>query len=120
MAFFSLLSKTQATGVRKLGVTQELLSLVTGLAHYLKLLIRICLQGALKVEVETQNSDALNQFLDDIGDMEPPREDDKSLEAAAGMSGLAVATSDQCSHCQYVSLRMSLPVVVIGDGILLA
>jgi ribosomal protein L37E len=100
VAFFSLLSKTQETGVRKLGVTQELLSLVTGLAHYLKLLIRICLQGALKVEVETQNSDALNQFLDDIGDMEPAREDDKSLEAAANMSGLAAATSDQCSHCQ--------------------
>lgn len=49
VAFFSLLSKTQDTGVRKLGVTQELLSLVTGLAHYLKLLIRIGLQGALKL-----------------------------------------------------------------------
>lgn len=35
--------------MRKLGVTQELLSLVTGLAHYLKLLIRISLQGALKL-----------------------------------------------------------------------
>jgi hypothetical protein len=49
VAFFSLLSKTQETGVRKLGVTQELLSLVTGLAHYLKLLIRITLQGALRL-----------------------------------------------------------------------
>ena len=49
VAFFSLLSKTQETGVRKLGVTQELLSLVTGLAHYLKLLIRISLQGALRL-----------------------------------------------------------------------
>ena len=37
VAFFTLLTKTQETGVRKLGVTQELLSLVTGLAHYLKL-----------------------------------------------------------------------------------
>jgi ribosomal protein L37E len=100
VAFFTLLSKTQETGVRKLGITQELLSLVTGLAHYLKLLIRICLQGALKVEVESQNPDVLNQFLDDIGDMEPLREDEKSLEAAAGLSELAAATSDQCSHCQ--------------------
>lgn len=49
VAFFTLLSKTQETGVRKLGITQELLSLVTGLAHYLKLLIRISLQGALKL-----------------------------------------------------------------------
>lgn len=49
VAFFSLLSKTQETGVRKLGVTQELLSLVTGLAHYLKLLIRITLQGSLRL-----------------------------------------------------------------------
>ena len=49
VAFFTLLSKTQETGVRKLGVTQELLSLVTGLAHYLKLLLRITLQGALKL-----------------------------------------------------------------------
>src|SRR5690606_916249 len=55
VSFFSLLSKTQETGVRKLGVTQELLSLVTGLAHYLKLLIRISLQGALKLEREARH-----------------------------------------------------------------
>lgn len=49
VAFFSLISKHQETGVKKLGVTQEILSLVTGHAHYLKLLIRISLQGALKL-----------------------------------------------------------------------
>jgi hypothetical protein len=86
--------------VRKLGVTQELLSLVTGLAHYLKLLIRICLQGALKVERETNNTDGLNQFLDDLGDMESGRDDEKSLESSASIMGLAVLTSDQCSYCQ--------------------
>jgi len=64
VAFFTLLSRNQETGVRKLGVTQELLSLVTGLAHYLKLLIRISLQGALKlvcassyISLKTSNSD---------------------------------------------------------------
>lgn len=45
--FFSLLSHTQETGVRRLGMTQELLSLVTGLAHYLKVLIRVALTCAL-------------------------------------------------------------------------
>ena len=47
--FFSLLSHTQESGVRRLGMTQELLSLVTGLAHYLKILIRIALTSALKL-----------------------------------------------------------------------
>jgi hypothetical protein len=99
VAFFSLLSKTQETGVRKLGVTQELLALVTGLAHYLKLLIRICLQGALKTEREQRNSDGLHQFLDDLDDMEAVKSDDRSLEATTGTPGLAALDSDQCATC---------------------
>jgi len=47
---FTLLSHTQETGARRMGMTQELLALVTGLAHYLKILIRIALTGALKLE----------------------------------------------------------------------
>lgn len=47
--FFTLLSHTQETGVRRMGITEELLSLVTGLAHYLKVLIRISLTAALKL-----------------------------------------------------------------------
>ena len=47
--FFSLLSQTQETGLRRMGVTEELLSLVTGLAHYLKVLIRISLTAALRL-----------------------------------------------------------------------
>ncbi|KAF5388648.1 hypothetical protein D9757_004814 [Collybiopsis confluens] len=50
---FTLLSHTQETGSRRMGMTQELLALVTGLAHYLKILIRIALTGALKLERET-------------------------------------------------------------------
>ncbi|KAF9072305.1 hypothetical protein BDP27DRAFT_1391414 [Rhodocollybia butyracea] len=49
---FTLLSHTQETGSRRMGMTQELLALVTGLAHYLKILIRIALTGALKLERE--------------------------------------------------------------------
>jgi hypothetical protein len=45
--FFSLLSKVQDMESKKLGMTQELLSLVTGLAHYLKILIRVALTAAL-------------------------------------------------------------------------
>jgi hypothetical protein len=99
VAFFSLLSKTQDSGVRKLGVTQELLALVTGLAHYLKLLIRICLQGALKLEREHHASDGLHQFLDDLGDMEAIKNDD-SLEATTGTPGLSASNSDQCVKCR--------------------
>ncbi|KAF7727872.1 hypothetical protein EC973_006985 [Apophysomyces ossiformis] len=47
--FFSLLSRTQE--MKKLGITQELLSLVTGLAHYLKSLLRVALTAALQLLV---------------------------------------------------------------------
>lgn len=47
--FFSLLSRTGDMEMKKLGITQELLSLVTGLAHYLKNLIRVTLNAALRL-----------------------------------------------------------------------
>ena len=86
--------------MRKLGVTQELLALVTGLAHYLKLLIRICLQGALKVEREQGTSVGLLQFLDDLSDMEAIKNDDRSLEATTGTPGLSGSDSDHCFKCR--------------------
>ncbi|BGP16088.1 Rho-type GTPase activating protein Rga1 [Rhodosporidiobolus nylandii] len=61
--FFMLLSHTHETGARKMSITQELLSLVTGLAHYLKILIRIALSGALKLEREHGNAAAIGLFL---------------------------------------------------------
>jgi len=100
VAFFSLLSKTQETGVRKLGVTQELLSLVTGLAHYLKLLIRISLQGALKLERERSNTEGLHQFLDELSDLKSVKDAEKSLVSTAGVSGLADQRSDLCFTCK--------------------
>ncbi|KAI5809630.1 hypothetical protein DFH27DRAFT_153739 [Peziza echinospora] len=100
VAFFTLLSKTQETGVRKLGVTQELLSLVTGLAHYLKLLIRISLQGALKLEQTHNNSLSLGKFLEKLSDLEAIREGKQSLELTQVMSAnLADITSDVCTTC---------------------
>lgn len=49
-----------------MGMTQELLALVTGLAHYLKILIRIALTGALKLEREQSAKDAITSFLDKL------------------------------------------------------
>ncbi|THG97240.1 hypothetical protein EW026_g4717 [Hermanssonia centrifuga] len=63
---FTLLSHTQETGARRMGMTQELLALVTGLAHYLKILIRIALTGALKLEREQEVREALGSFLDKL------------------------------------------------------
>ncbi|KAG0161722.1 hypothetical protein PDIDSM_1153 [Penicillium digitatum] len=103
VAFFALLSKTQETGVRKLGVTQELLSLVTGLAHYLKLLIRIGLQGALKLEREKSASDGLQNFLEHLRDLESLAEredDDTPVDLMAGVEGLADQLSDCCISCK--------------------
>ncbi|KAJ9104024.1 hypothetical protein QFC19_004158 [Naganishia cerealis] len=61
--FFSLLAHNQETPEQKAMVTQELLALVTGLAHYLKILIRIALTGALKLEREHGNVNALDFML---------------------------------------------------------
>ncbi|KAK5092121.1 Rho-type GTPase activating protein Rga1 [Exophiala xenobiotica] len=100
VAFFTLLSRTQETGVRKLGVTQELLSLVTGLAHYLKLLIRIGLQGALKLERERGTTEGLNAFLDELADLETIKENEmKSLDLNESTAGLANQDSDCCAYC---------------------
>ncbi|KAF9453572.1 hypothetical protein P691DRAFT_800196 [Macrolepiota fuliginosa MF-IS2] len=63
---FTLLSHTQETGARRMGMTQELLALVTGLAHYLKILIRIALTGALKLEREQSAREAMASFLDKL------------------------------------------------------
>ncbi|RDA93082.1 hypothetical protein CP533_4077 [Ophiocordyceps camponoti-saundersi (nom. inval.)] len=99
VAFFSLLSKTQDTTVRKLGVTQELLSLVTGLAHYLKLLIRICLQGSLRLERDAGNSDGLNQLLADLADFETYKTDENLLQKTMGGARLSARDSDHCVLC---------------------
>lgn len=47
-------------------MTQELLALVTGIAHYLKILIRIALTGALKLERERSVYEAMSSFLDKL------------------------------------------------------
>ncbi|KAG6041574.1 hypothetical protein E4U41_003470 [Claviceps citrina] len=99
VSFFSLLSKTQDTSVRKLGVTQELLSLVTGLAHYLKLLIRICLQGALRHERDSGQSEGLVHFLNDLNEFEIYKTDESLLQQNMGGADLSSKESDHCPSC---------------------
>jgi hypothetical protein len=69
--FFSLLSHTQDTKGGQTGVTGELLSSVTGLAHYLKVLIRVALTSALRLvcvifysdQVLVFSAQVLNRFV---------------------------------------------------------
>ena len=64
---FNLLSHTGEAGTTwRVGMTQDLLSLVTGLAHYLKILIRIALTGALKLDRDYDKREALMDFLDKL------------------------------------------------------
>ncbi|CAG8518695.1 5261_t:CDS:10 [Ambispora leptoticha] len=93
--FFTLLSHTQETGVRQLGITQELLSLVTGLAHYLKVLIRIALTGALKLERDYNNTTAISKFLNKLVEL---ANNDGRQQQESHMD--AEVTSDLCHACR--------------------
>ena len=101
VAFFQLLTQSQNTGVRRLGVTQELLTLVTGLAHYLKLLIRICLQGSLRLERETNKQDGFFQFLNKINSLEEKLELESSADAASDSTEYITETADTCPICKH-------------------
>lgn len=92
--FFSLLSHTQENGLRKIGITQDLLSLVTGLAHYLKVLIRIGLTGALRLEKRRDSkSTAISQFLSQL--MELANKKRQYLHEAD-----YTVSSDLCQFCR--------------------
>lgn len=99
VAFFQLLTQSQGTGVRRLGVTQELLSLVTGLAHYLKLLIRICLQGALKLERETRSSSGITNFLAQVNSLDAKLEEEAARDQTAEAAILIPRWADACPIC---------------------
>ncbi|KAF9920206.1 hypothetical protein FBU30_009992 [Linnemannia zychae] len=96
--FFSLLSHTQESGVRRLGMTQELLSLVTGLAHYLKILIRIALTCALKLERQYHSTTVIARFLNKLMEL---ANKDKCLQDLHGKGSIdAEITSDLCLSCR--------------------
>ncbi|ORZ21827.1 hypothetical protein BCR41DRAFT_420754 [Lobosporangium transversale] len=96
--FFSLLSHTQESGVRRLGMTQELLSLVTGLAHYLKILIRIALTSALKLERQYDSPAVIARFLNKLVEL---ANRDKCTTDLHGKQPIdAEVTSDLCLACR--------------------
>ena len=99
VAFFQLLAESQDHGVRRLGVTQELLSLVTGLAHYLKLMIRICLSGALKLERETSSAEGLENFLEDISKLDDRLEMESQRDSRADAEAYVDKSADTCAIC---------------------
>ncbi|KAI5370302.1 Putative Rho GTPase activation protein [Septoria linicola] len=99
VAFFQLLAENQDNGVRRLGVTQELLSLVTGLAHYLKLMIRICLSGALKLERETASAEGLEGFLEDISKLDERLDAESQRDSRADAEAYVDKSADTCAVC---------------------
>jgi hypothetical protein len=62
---FTSLSHAQRD-VSRQGMTQDLLGLITGIAHYLKILLRIALLGALRLMREYDDSVAIKGFLDQL------------------------------------------------------
>ncbi|KAF9354332.1 hypothetical protein BGX26_007833 [Mortierella sp. AD094] len=86
------------SGVRRLGMTQELLSLVTGLAHYLKILIRIALTCALKLERQYHSKTVIARFLNKLMEL---ANKDKCLQDLHGKGTMdAEVTSDLCLSCR--------------------
>ncbi|KAI5304483.1 hypothetical protein KEM56_006454 [Ascosphaera pollenicola] len=112
VAFFSLLSKSSEQGVRRLGVTPDLLKLVTGLAHYLKLLIRIGLQGALRFEREFGEPTQLYAFLGTIDHLGSASEI-TTYALLNSMNGLSDQQSDRCTTC---SAPVDDECILLGHG----
>ncbi|KAI1316417.1 hypothetical protein EDD11_009980 [Mortierella claussenii] len=96
--FFSLLSYTQESGVRQLGMTQELLSLVTGIAHYLKILIRIALTCAFKLERQYNSKTVIARFVGKLMELSNKDRHIQSLHGKGAMD--AEVTSDLCLSCR--------------------
>ncbi|KAK4056836.1 Rho-type GTPase activating protein Rga1 [Microbotryomycetes sp. JL221] len=116
--FFSLLSHTHATGARKMSITQELLSLVTGLAHYLKILIRIALTASLKLEREHHNKVAIGAFLSRLERLarDPEAHKIASTTATASRGHNGPATSSKSRTYGYKSLTRAVGSTLVGQG----
>lgn len=109
--FFSLLSRSQEVGEERMHITQELLSLVTGLAHYLKILIRISLTGALRLDQEHGMPAALESFLARLDELVAQQglHDTLDTDAVHGYTSLpcvrgpheADQAADLCVLCGY-------------------
>ncbi|KAI9487508.1 MAG: hypothetical protein EXX96DRAFT_553530 [Benjaminiella poitrasii] len=93
--FFSLLSRTEDMEMKKLGITQELLSLVTGLAHYLKILIRLALTSALRLEILVGKPVVVSRLLAKL--MEIPGKERRSRDC---QRLIKAKNTDYCQSCR--------------------
>ncbi|KAL7326175.1 Rho-type GTPase activating protein Rga1 [Mucor circinelloides] len=93
--FFSLLSRTGDMEMKKLGITQELLSLVTGLAHYLKILIRLALTCALRLEITVGKPVVVSRLLAKL--MEIPGKERHSRDC---QRLIKAKNTDFCHSCR--------------------
>lgn len=93
--FFSLLSRTGDMEMKKLGITQELLSLVTGLAHYLKILIRLALTSALRLEISVGKPVVISKLLSKL--MEIPGKERHSRDS---QRLIKAKNTDYCHSCK--------------------
>ncbi|KAI8984108.1 hypothetical protein BDF20DRAFT_971307 [Mycotypha africana] len=85
----------------KLGITQDLVSLVTGLAHYLKVLIRIGLIGTLRLEKKHDpNAVDVSRFLSQLMELANKR-DQRHLQQQYEQRYDNVS-SDLCQFCKKV------------------
>lgn len=66
VAYMSLLSKNRDKSVKEPGPSHDLLDSVTGMAHYLKLLIRYGLSNSLRYDRAFPNSNRLVEFLEKV------------------------------------------------------
>ncbi|KAJ1975291.1 Rho-type GTPase activating protein Rga1 [Dimargaris xerosporica] len=108
ICFFALLSQSNNLTNEGMGMTQDLLTLVTGLAHYLKILIRSALMGALKAEREYGSKVSLNGLLHkltEINDRARASQFRKSYQETG-------VTSDLCAAC-----RVTLEEECIAHGL---
>ncbi|EPY50389.1 rho-type GTPase activating protein Rga1 [Schizosaccharomyces cryophilus OY26] len=99
VSIFALLAKCHNSDIRDVSVVQDFLSLFTGLAHYLKLLIRISLTGGLRLEQEHSCKHALPQFLlimEESKFVDQGNYDESTLDI---FLHLAHANSDLCFVC---------------------
>lgn len=93
VSFMSLLSKSRERSMKEPGPTQELLDSVTGMAHYLKLLIRYGLSNALRYDRAFSTGNIVDKFLEQVATHDQiPLNPLESL----GVSGTA---SDRCLQC---------------------
>lgn len=108
VSFMSMVSKANEKKLPKMGVTQDLLSLVTTLAHYLKVLIRFGLSTALQHDrkVEFNDASGFSLFLSAAPTREPAV--DVLLEGVSNTDpfdqplmhlGVTALTPDVCVAC---------------------